>query len=111
VKIDIEKKGKAAVIHVQGRMDAMTAIDFSQACEQLLDEGQAVLIVDLGALEYISSAGLRSMLVIGKKVKEDDGRLMLCHLQGEARSVFEISGFSSLFPLYDSVEAALEDIK
>ena len=108
MKIDIVKQEKGARMSVSGRMDAMTSMDFNQACENLLDEGVENIIVDLGDLEYISSAGLRSLLVAGKKIAADDGKLLLCRLTGMAREVFDISGFSSVFAVYDNVEAAFE---
>ena len=108
MKIDIIKEEKGALMTVSGRMDAMTSMDFNQACENLLDDGVANIVVDLGGLEYISSAGLRSLLVAGKKIAVDEGKLLLCKLTGMAREVFDISGFSSVFAVYDNVEAAFE---
>ncbi|NCC51174.1 MAG: anti-sigma factor antagonist [Spartobacteria bacterium] len=110
MKIDVSKRKEGALLTVSGRLDAMTSMDFNQACENLLDEGCENIVVDLGALDYISSAGLRSLLVAGKRISADGGNLLLSRLTGMAREVFDISGFSSVFSVYDTVEAAFETL-
>lgn len=104
------KEQGAVTIEVSGRMDANTAPGFETECSKWVDDGQTTLIVDLQNLEYISSAGLRSILASGKKLKAQGGSLILCNLSGMVEEVFNISGFSSIFPIYDSKQAALEKI-
>jgi anti-anti-sigma factor len=72
----------------------------------LIEEENNVLILDLVALDYISSAGLRSILTITKKLKEKDGKLLIARIQGMVKKVFEISGFHSIISIFDSVESA-----
>lgn len=66
--------------------------------------------MDLSGVEYISSAGLRSLLVLGKRIKAKGGTLLLVGLQGMVKEVFDISGFAALFPVHASHEEALEAI-
>ncbi len=101
------KKGNAKIISVRGRMDAVSAPDFEKRLGDWMDEGETHFVVDLGELDYISSAGLRSFLVAAKKLKAKDGQILLAALQETVKEVFEISGFSSIIPIYDSVDAAL----
>ena len=63
-------------------------------------------MIDLRGAEYFSSAGLRSVLVLGKHVKSLGGKMALCGLQGLVRETFTISGFLTLFPVADDPEAA-----
>ena len=100
------KEGNALVISVKGRMDAVTAPEFEKAVEGLMGDGETVFVVDLENLDYISSAGLRSILALAKKLKGGGGSLHLAALQDTVREVFEISGFSSIIPISDTVEAA-----
>ena len=72
--------------------------------------GEIRFIIDFEALDYISSAGLRSILVIAKKLKAQDGQILLCSLKDAVKEVFEISGFSSIIPIHESVEAAIAQI-
>ena len=74
----------------------------------LIGEGRLYLALDLGGVEYISSAGLRVILASAKSLKSKDGMLLLANAQGPVKEVFDISGFGSVFSIYDSVEAALE---
>ncbi len=100
------KEGEAAVLRVSGRIDAATAPGFEQACRDVLAAGEKILILDFGELQYISSAGLRSLLVIGKTLAERGGGLRIAKTTGVVAQVFELSGFYSLFSCFDSVEKA-----
>ena len=57
-------------------------------------------------LEYISSAGLRSILMVGRQLRNNSGSLILCGLGGIVLEVFELSGFLKLFPVADSLAGA-----
>ncbi len=102
------KQEATVVILVTGRIDAVTAKDFEQECGSWTAQGENRMIVDLSGLEYISSAGLRSFLVVGKQIKAAGGTLTLAGMQGMVQEVFDISGFTTLFPAYPSLEKALE---
>ena len=102
------KKNGVLVVKVTGRMDAVTAPDFEKKCIKWIDEGEKVFILDFKGLEYISSAGLRSILAAGKKLKAQNGKLLFCNMNGMVKGVFDISGFASIFPIFDTLEQALE---
>jgi anti-anti-sigma factor len=110
--MEIENTGKEEgrfIIAVTGRMDAVTAPEFENRMLDWIDAGETQLIVDLGGLEYISSAGLRSILTIAKNLKTKQGKLVLCALRDTVKEVFEISGFSTIIPVCESVGAAVEE--
>ncbi len=99
--------GLAVVVSVQGRVDAENAGLFEVHCKKRLAAlGQKNLVVDLGPAEYLSSAGLRSILILGKYVKALGGRLALSGLKGVVRETFSISGFLELFPSAETPEQA-----
>jgi anti-anti-sigma factor len=102
-----EKVGRMVTIRVTGRMDAVTAPGFEQECSRWIDQGENDLAVDLSELEYISSAGLRAILGTGKKLKSRGGSLAFGGMSPMVREVFEISGFSAIFAVYDTLETAL----
>lgn len=102
------KQGNAVVVRLKGRMDVITSSAFDQACDKLVQGGDKRLVLDLAALEYISSAGLRSILGVDKKLKAQGGILALCNLEGMVKEVFNVSGFAAMFAIFDSAEAALE---
>jgi anti-anti-sigma factor len=88
-------------------MDAENAPQFEQQCRASIAEGLSGLVVDLGDLTYVSSMGLRSFLSVAKALKDKGGALRICRLNGLVKQVFEITGLSQAFPVYESVEAAL----
>ena len=108
MEIVSRKQGNATLISLKGRMDVATASDFERTCERIIQGGEKLLVFDLGSLEYISSAGLRSILGVDKKIKAQGGKLALCNLKGMVKEVFHISGFAVMFSTFDTAEAALE---
>ena len=97
-----------ALLTCSGRMDAVSAPRFEAACAELLEQGHTTLVADLSGLEYISSAGLRSILAAGKKLKAAGGSLAFCGLTGMVDEVFRVSGFLKLFRIHASAAEALE---
>ncbi|MFP3998406.1 MAG: STAS domain-containing protein [Desulfobacterales bacterium] len=104
-----DKTGEMVVIKPIGRMDANTSSVFEAECGKWIEKGEKRLIADLAGLEYISSAGLRSVLVVGKKLKPMGGELVLCNMDGMVEEVFNMSGFNNIFNIFDTLEAALEE--
>lgn len=100
----------ALMIRVSGRMDAVTAPDFEKTLNQWIDDGNHRIVADLSGLEYISSAGLRSILVIAKKLKIKNGKIILAGMEESVHEVFEISGFNAIIPIVDTVDAAVNHI-
>ncbi len=93
------------IISVSGRLDAGTSIEFGTVVMQLIDQGSLKLALDLEALDYVSSAGLREFLRAAKALKSKGGGIVCCSLKDYVREIFEMSGFSSIIP----VVATLED--
>jgi anti-sigma B factor antagonist len=98
------EKDDWTIATVEGRMDTVSAPDFESKVRERIAEGAKRLVIDLSKLEYISSAGLRSILVAGKNSTATGGQLCCCGLQGVVKKVFDVSGFTTLFPIYDSLE-------
>ena len=96
------------VVTVDGRMDAVSAPEFEQFLNGLIDEGALKVIVDFEGLDYISSAGLRSVLITAKKIQSKSGEILIVSLHDTVKEIFEISGFSTIIPIHTSVDAALE---
>lgn len=95
------------VIKVEGRMDIATSPEFEKNCAALMEQGHQKVVIDFAGLEYISSAGLRSILAIAKKLKSGGGSLSLCSLTGLVKEVFDLSGFDNFLPIFTDVEQAL----
>ena len=107
VQIHTNKEGKATVVQLQGKVDATSAPSVEQALVGVIDQGEKKLVIDCSGLDFISSAGLRSLLLAVKKMKSEGGSIGLAALQPHVKEVFDISGFSSLFVIYGSKAAAI----
>jgi anti-anti-sigma factor len=105
----ITKKEKGAVIvSVKGRMDAVTSLEFDKRMSALVSAGDTIFVLNLSQLDFISSSGLRSVLKIAKQLKPGGGRLLFAGLQDPVKDVFKISGFSTIFAIYNTEEEALQ---
>ncbi len=109
--ISIEKQNQVAVVTVGGRLDAAGAPEIEASCKALIQEGSKRLLLDLAKVEYISSAGLRSLLVLAKAVKSVGGAMVLSSLTPAVREVMTISGFDNILSLAADRAAALELLK
>ncbi len=93
------------VLRPVGRLDSASSPELEKVVVEHLDKGVKRLIFDFSELDYISSAGLRVILMAGKKLRGAGGKLGLAGMQNMVREVFEMSGFLALF----SVGATLDD--
>ncbi len=110
MEIVIGKGEKAVVVSLKGRMNAVTAPELEKKINSFISEGESCFVINFGNLEYISSAGLRVVLVVAKKLKPVNGRMLISNLKGVVKEVFEISGFTSLLQIYETEEEALKQI-
>lgn len=104
-----EKSSTLTVISLAGRMDAGNVGEFNTAFTTVLEKCPANLIINLGELQYISSAGLRSVLTLVKAAKAANSTLKFCEMQPMVADVFKVSGFSSMLPIFETLSAALAD--
>lgn len=102
-----EQLGPVIIIAANGRIDSTTAKGFGERLTDLIRSGCCQLIIDLSDVAYISSAGLRSLLVAGKLIDDSDGRLCLCGLSREIQRLFDLSGFTDLFSICASRDESM----
>ena len=93
-------------LSISGRLDAVSAVEADKEFNSVLDSGKTKLLIDLAELEYISSAGLRVLLVVAKRIQQKGGKVVLCKLAENVKEVFEISGFSSIFKIFPVTDEA-----
>lgn len=111
--MDISEKriGDVNVISLSGRLDAYSADEVEKKLDSLIDAAQVRLVISLEKLEYISSSGLRVFLAALKKVKKQQGDIKLACLKPYIKEVFDIAGFTQLFNMFDTEEAAVNSLK
>ena len=108
--INTGKEKDCLIVRVEGRMDAVSTPEFEQTLGGWIDEGDIRFIVDLAGLDYIRSAGLRGILTSVKRLKAPGGQMVLTSLHGTVKEVFEISGFNTIIPIFESVKDALQEM-
>lgn len=108
MKIDAEQVRGSTVLRASGRLDGTTTGDFEKTVvDALVAAGQGRVVVDMKGVEYVSSAGLRSLLVVAKRAKAGGQPFSVAALSPSVREIFEISGFGSIIPTHARVEDAL----
>jgi anti-anti-sigma factor len=104
--------GDVKILEVAGRLDPGSWRDLSDTMNKLTESGETKdLVVDMEKLEYMASAGFRELFLAGKKLARDGGRLAVCSLQGEVKRVFELAGFATAYPIFDTRAEALAFMK
>jgi len=98
---------EARIVKPKGRLDSSTGPTFESELVALIDGGNLRLLLDFSELQYISSAGLRIVLLAAKKTQGAKGRLALCSLNAQIAEVFKISGFDAILDIHPSSESAL----
>ena len=108
MKVETSYAGSTAVAAVEGRIDSANAKDFSEELSAIMGKGVSSLVIDCGGLSYISSAGLRVLLIAIRRTNEAGGGLALCAVPDHVREVLEVSGFVRLTKVFLSAEEAKE---
>lgn len=94
-----EKVGEVIILQVKGRIDSSTSPELNKGLMTILEVPKIRLVVDLGQLEYISSAGFRILLLAAKRADEKESRLVLCGLSAKVKQFFDLGGFLDLFTI------------
>ena len=99
------------VFSIAGKLDTHTSPEAQDRLTACIDDGALKIAINLEKLEYISSIGFRVFLMVAKRLQGDGGALRLCGITGNVKEVFDISGFASVFDIYENEAAALADFK
>jgi anti-sigma B factor antagonist len=96
-----------SVVTAKGRLDSVTVMRFTDLCTAWIDAADADVVLDLSGLDYVSSAGLSSILGAAKRLEGRNRRLVIAGLKGLVKEVFAISGFETVLPSFPDVESAI----
>jgi len=114
IHLSVEKAGlqeSISVIKVGGYIDTTTSSELEQALNNLIKAGSYLLIIDLGNVDYVSSAGWGIFISEIKGIREKGGDLKLVNMVPEVYEVFELLEFHHILKAYDSVEQAIADFE
>jgi anti-sigma B factor antagonist len=99
------------VLGVRGRLDAGNADALEGRLLARIDAGETRLVIDCAGLDYISSAGLRVLLVAAKRLRARSGAIAVAALKDDIKEVFDIAGFASIFPICATAAAAVAAVQ
>ena len=108
MEISQKEENGIVFIAIKGRLDADSSPEAEKVVKDVLKGQTSRLLFNLGALEYLSSAGLRVLLSASKEMRRKEGKIVLCALNEFVKEIFEVSGFQSLIPITDSVDSGIE---
>ena len=101
----------APILSPQGRLDAAHTPQLEQMLREALGGNPPALIVDLAQVTYLSSSGLRVLLVAAKRLRQSGGHLLLCCPQPAVARILRLTGFVEILPVYPTREAALKAVE
>ena len=93
--IKIIEEGKPTVFSLIGRLDTNTSPQLEEFANNMFESGKLDLVVDMSACDFVSSAGLRVIVAMQKRVV-NDGSLVFRGVQSDVMDVFEMTGFSKI---------------
>ena len=108
MQIAVKTANEVKVLAFEGSLDTQTSPEAQTQLNQLIDGGDKKILVNFEKLHYISSAGLRILLAAAKQLKTADGELRICDLNEVVKEVFDISGFSTIFKIFENETEALD---
>ena len=111
MQISEERRPGVFILGLSKRLDATTAQIVEDRILGVIDAGDHRLVIDLAQLEYVSSAGLRVLLIAAKRLKTANGRLALSGPTDHVRQVFDIAGVTSFLNIHSSRDEAIKHVE
>lgn len=107
LKIDETVKGDVVILRAKGKLDTALSPIIEKKSVQLMNSGQMKLVLDLGEVSYVNSAGLRMLLSLKKQMKTAGGKFIVCTLRPEVMEIMKICGFDHVLEFAKDEEEAL----
>jgi anti-sigma B factor antagonist len=107
LEVETEKRDRWSVISLRGEIDVYTAPRLRQALIDLVENDEKDILVDMTRVDFLDSTGLGVLVGGLKRVKAKDGSLEIVATEDKILKIFEITGLSKVFPIHESVDAAV----
>ena len=107
MEITGESVGGVSVVTARGRLDGAASGPFAERVQALIGAERPKLLIDFAGIDFVSSAGLRAVLTILKRVKAQNGAFALCGVQKPVREVLDITGFAGMIDIHPERASAL----
>lgn len=100
--------GRVTIVDIEGALDSKTSPDFENYISQLLSKGKFFILLNSAKLSYVSSEGIGLILLIQKKIAENNGSFIIFNLPEEIRSLYALLGFDKVFRIANSRIEAMQ---
>jgi anti-sigma B factor antagonist len=107
MEINVKSIGQVTVVEISGDIDSNTAPQAQEQVLPLVQPGSKVLL-DMGGVEYMSSAGLRMLLSMYRQISRGDGGIVLVGLSEEIKDTMSVTGFLNFFTTCGTVDEGLQ---
>ena len=107
IKCEVEEKDNVVIFRLEGRLDAISAPQFETKLQEQVEAGKKRLLLDFGRVDYLSSAGMRLLLSMTRRLKNEEGQLALCSLNDDVMEIIKVAGFERILNIYPTESTAL----
>jgi anti-sigma B factor antagonist len=107
MQVTLNKKGMILLVELKGRLDTSTPKEFEAALLDLIESGETHLVFDFSQVEQVSASGLRVLVRAFKQVTYANGRMVFHSLNERVKRLFEITGLTMVFRIYETREEAV----
>lgn len=108
VDVKEERKEDVLILHIKGRLDAVSSPSAEKKVFDFINNGQHKLLLDFAGVDYLSSAGMRMLLSTTKKLKTISGKLVVCSINTNVMDVLKMSGFDHVLELAKNEDEGLK---
>jgi anti-sigma B factor antagonist/stage II sporulation protein AA (anti-sigma F factor antagonist) len=110
LNISTDEQNSKVVLRLDGRLDAATVVKLEEALNQHIENKHYKILLDFQKVDYLSSAAMRLLLSITKKLKNVGGKLALTHLHDDVMEIIKMAGFDAILSIHEKEKEALESL-
>ena len=107
--VDRQQRGDVTDLALDGSIDSSTATEIQEDLRELMPEGGAV-VLDMSRVSYMSSAGLRVLLLVYRDSRDSGLHVALACLSPDVRDVMAATGFLDFFSVFEAAEEAMREL-
>ena len=107
MEIEEQKQGSQVILAVKGRLDGITAPGLEERIASMVERSNHDIVLDCSGMDYVSSAGLRAVLISARACQQKGGKLVICDLTETCKTAMEATGFLTIIAYFDNRDAAL----
>lgn len=110
MNLNIKEQNDVTIISFDGRLDSNTSPEVQEKVIPMLSQGMKI-VLDMENCDYLSSAGLRVLMMIGKILSKKDGKGVFLKLSQDLKDIMEMTGFGNIFENYEDLDKAIKAVR